>query len=553
MPFGEAAFRKSSQARVWSPFSVRRCQELTNIHRSRSHKQIVYLLLIALRKRHSRQQGPRSSPVCRSVRGLFGSLFASEMSSKSQRKLWVCEPGLTATSVPVQSGELVDDVKTLVLGRYSNSLGKAIDAANMTITITPRLRGPPACHERPLSPDEDIFHLLDCYYPGGQQLVEALVISTTLRTKRNSSLNDSHKQKSGPVRASTEPLSFDSMAEPATPVRGPTIREIQATPIQASSRKQLQNSHLVRSVSAGNPNATLRADSAKFERDARELFDRSTRDLFSTGRKSPHLPAQRRDSSPSEDASSRRPDFRRRLNGKPAPLRPSPEGRPTSSYFALTTGRGSRESSRSGRSAHDRPDSRPSSRPKTHTTTDFPSRPKALPKAPRSKAMVQLDGAIPPINVLIAEDNSLVSRVVSKQMQQLNVRWDTAANGLEAVNKWKAGRFHLIFMDIGMPVMDGLEATKEIRRLERAENDDSSYGNKQQRGPVIIVALTASSLPADRDGALNAGCNDFITKPLEQVWLAQKVKEWGCMQALIDYEEWRIWKGYQIRDCESSA
>jgi osomolarity two-component system response regulator SSK1 len=52
-------------------------------------------------------------------------------------------------------------------------------------------------------------------------------------------------------------------------------------------------------------------------------------------------------------------------------------------------------------------------------------------------------------------------------MQQLNVRWDTAANGLEAVNKWKAGKFHLIFMDIGMPVMDGLAATKEIRRLER--------------------------------------------------------------------------------------
>ena len=461
---------------------------------------------------------------------------------------------MTATSVPVHPGELVDDVKTLVLGRYANSLGKAIDAANMTITITPRLRGPPACHERPLSPDEDIFHLLDCYYPGGQRLVEALIISTTLRTKRNSSLNDSHKQKSVPVRASTEPLSFESLAEPATPVRsGLTIREIQATPIQQSSRKQLQSSQLVRSVSAGNPNATLRADSAKFERDARDLFDRSTRDLFSTGRKSPHIPVQRRDSSPSEDASSRRPNFRRNLSGQPAPFRPSPEDRPTSSYFPPTTGRGSRASSRSGRTAHNKPNSRPNSRPKTLATSDSPTKPKAIPKVPRSKGMVQLDGAIPPINVLIAEDNSLVSRVVSKQMQQLNVRWDTAANGLEAVNKWKAGKFHLIFMDIGMPVMDGLEATKEIRRLEREGNDDSTCGTKQQRGPVIIVALTASSLPADRDGALNAGCNDFITKPLEQVWLAQKVKEWGCMQALIDYEEWRIWKGYQIRDCESST
>jgi osomolarity two-component system response regulator SSK1 len=468
------------------------------------------------------------------------------LSPKPHRKLWVSEPGLTATTVPVQFGELVDDVKTLVLSRYANSLGKAVDAANMTITIMPRLRGPPACFERSLSPDEDVFHLLDCYYPGGQRLVEALIISTSLRTKRNSSLGDSHKRKGVPVRASTEPLLFNASVEPATPVRGGlTIREIRATPQQGSSRKQLQSSHLVRSVSAGNQNATLRADSAKFERNARELFDRSTRDLFDTGRKSPQPPvAVRRDSSPSEEASSRRPLHRRNLTGQSTPFRPSPDDRTTSSYFPPAIGRGSRDSSHSRQSSQ----SRPNSRPKTHATTERPPKPKAPPRIPRPRALIQLDGAIPPINVLIAEDNSLVSRVVSKQMQQLNVRWDTAANGLEAVNKWKAGKFHLIFMDIAMPMMDGLEATKEIRRIERSENEDSSCGRKQQRGPVIIVALTASSLPADRDGALNAGCNDFITKPLEQVWLAQKVKEWGCMQALIDYEEWCIWKGYQIRE-----
>jgi osomolarity two-component system response regulator SSK1 len=470
------------------------------------------------------------------------------MSGKPHRKLWVCEPGLTATSVPVQSGELVDDVKTLVLGRYANSLGKAIDAANMTITITPRLRGPPACYERPLSPDEDIFHLLDCYYPGGQRLVEALIISTSLRAKRNSSLGDSNKLKGAPARVSTEPLPFETLVEPITPVRGLTIREIQATPIQASSRKQLQISHLMRSVSAGNPNAALRVDSTELKRTSRDLFDRSsTKDLFDSRRKSPHAPVVRGDSSPSEDASSRRPHVRRTLTSQPTPFRPSKEDRATSSYFPPSSGRSSRASSHTRHSSH----GRPNSRPRTQAIADQPPpRPKAPPKVPRSRANVQLDGAIPPINVLIAEDNSLVSRVVSKQMQQLNVRWDTASNGLEAVNKWKAGKFHLIFMDIGMPVMDGLEATKEIRRLERDGNEGGA--NKQQRGPVIIVALTASSLPADRDGALNAGCNDFITKPLEQVWLAQKVKEWGCMQALIDYEEWRIWKGYQIRESPAS-
>lgn len=103
-----------------------------------------------------------------------------------------------------------------------------------------------------------------------------------------------------------------------------------------------------------------------------------------------------------------------------------------------------------------------------------------------------------------------------------------------------------------MPVMDGIQATKEIRRLEKqnaggfpstpqsegqrtpseASTDSRSASTPQYRSSVIIVALTASSLQADRVAALAAGCNDFLTKPVSLEWLNNKIIEWGSIKAL---------------------
>ena len=160
-------------------------------------------------------------------------------------------------------------------------------------------------------------------------------------------------------------------------------------------------------------------------------------------------------------------------------------------------------------------------------------------------------------------------------MKRLKVRWHTAMNGKEAVQKWRNGGFHLVLMDIQLPVMNGLDATKEIRRLERVNNigafsydpttpstdstvsdggtpkdiekeDDNLPNRSVFLSPVIIVALTASSLQSDRHEALAAGCNDFLTKPVNFVWLERKVMEWGCMQALIDFDGWRKWKDFSL-------
>lgn len=103
-----------------------------------------------------------------------------------------------------------------------------------------------------------------------------------------------------------------------------------------------------------------------------------------------------------------------------------------------------------------------------------------------------------------------------------------------------------------MPVMDGISATKEIRRLEKVygtvgfpttpqsegqrtpseASTDSRSTSTPYRSSVIIVALTASSLQADRVAALAAGCNDFLTKPVSLQWLNNKIIEWGSIKAL---------------------
>ena len=154
-----------------------------------------------------------------------------------------------------------------------------------------------------------------------------------------------------------------------------------------------------------------------------------------------------------------------------------------------------------------------------------------------------LDGAVPPINVLIVEDNIINLRLLEAFMKRLKVRWSTAMNGREAVNKWREGGFHLVLMDIQLPVMNGLDATKEIRRLEKVNhigilsgrNSLTGKGDSPQKkekpsegdlltneegfkSQVIIVALTASSLQSDRHEALAAGCNDFLTK-VRETWI----------------------------------
>ncbi|KAK3311519.1 uncharacterized protein B0T15DRAFT_508071 [Chaetomium strumarium] len=472
------------------------------------------------------------------------------------RKLWVKRPGASATLVTISEEDLVDDVREVILRKYANSLGRQYDAPDLTLRIVPR-EG--QRQERVLGPEEPMTRTLDAYFPGGQTVDEALLIDVPhRRTPRASPRN-------GPPHAQhLTSVNYDDIRplEVSTDYFGPgAIAHIPVT-IAGSNG----TTHAISVLNTGQVPQIPSPGGASRARQYRERSDRPRLGRQHTS--SPtilnvvgagghpatiavaashgthHAPSNR--SRTHSNASSEQTNA-----GQPVPPAPPLPTPPTQESAPVPI---PRAATPPPRAASPRPP--PTTRPKKKKTVDPPALPAGM-----------LNGGVPPINVLIVEDNIINLRLLEAFVKRLKVRWQTAMNGREAVNTWRKGGFHLVLMDIQLPVMSGLEATREIRRLERlnsigafsttvtnaAESEESKVDIPEEdklqnremfKSPVIIVALTASSLQSDRHEALTAGCNDFLTKPVTYVWLERKVMEWGCMQALIDFDGWRKWKAY---------
>ncbi len=121
----------------------------------------------------------------------------------------------------------------------------------------------------------------------------------------------------------------------------------------------------------------------------------------------------------------------------------------------------------------------------------------------------------PKLRLLAAEDNRTNQLVLRKMVQALNVEIDFANNGIEAVRKFKSQPYDVVFMDISMPEMDGVEATAHIREYESKTGQD--------RTP--IVALTAHAMAGDGQSFLAAGLDHYLTKPLKKQVIAAKLDE----------------------------
>lgn len=120
--------------------------------------------------------------------------------------------------------------------------------------------------------------------------------------------------------------------------------------------------------------------------------------------------------------------------------------------------------------------------------------------------------------LLVVEDNATNRTVIAAMLGRLGVSFETATNGQEALDRIMAGdEVDLVLMDCQMPVMDGLEATRRIRRWEE---------DRHAKRRLPIIALTAGAFEEDRDRCLAAGMNDFLTKPLALRNLTAIFEKW---------------------------
>ena len=126
-----------------------------------------------------------------------------------------------------------------------------------------------------------------------------------------------------------------------------------------------------------------------------------------------------------------------------------------------------------------------------------------------SQPTIHFDGE----KVLLAEDNEVNQLVASEELKDMGLTVQVVENGVQAVEAWQQGGFALILMDVHMPEMDGLEATRKIRELERGSGH-----------AIPIMALTANAMKEDLQCCLDAGMNDYVTKPFQPHDLAAKLE-----------------------------
>ena len=136
-------------------------------------------------------------------------------------------------------------------------------------------------------------------------------------------------------------------------------------------------------------------------------------------------------------------------------------------------------------------------------------------KEQRAEALRHIQGA----QVLLVEDNEINQEVARELLEGIGLPVTIAANGEEAVKAVKEKDFEAVLMDVQMPMMDGYQATKKIRKWELKRKESSTFSDRlaeiTDQEPIPIIAMTAHAMAGDREKCLEAGMNDYVSKPID--------------------------------------
>ncbi len=127
-----------------------------------------------------------------------------------------------------------------------------------------------------------------------------------------------------------------------------------------------------------------------------------------------------------------------------------------------------------------------------------------------------------PLSILLCEDNAINQKVAARILRQLGYTCDLAANGREGLEALDRRHYDLVFMDLMMPEMDGLAATRAIRERQ---NDAAAHPNYSSR--ILIVAMTAHALQSDRERCIAAGMDDYLAKPIRPADVRGMIERWA--------------------------
>jgi signal transduction histidine kinase/AmiR/NasT family two-component response regulator/HPt (histidine-containing phosphotransfer) domain-containing protein len=127
-----------------------------------------------------------------------------------------------------------------------------------------------------------------------------------------------------------------------------------------------------------------------------------------------------------------------------------------------------------------------------------------------------------PLRMLLVDDNAINQKVASRIVQQLGYKPDLAANGREALEVLDRQSYDMVFMDVMMPEMDGLEATRIIRERQKERANHPNYKPR-----ILIIALTAHATQADREKCIAAGMDDYLAKPIYPKDVRKVIEQWA--------------------------